>query len=222
MTNNTNAYHLIDLETWPRKEHFHFYQQFEQPYFNICCDLNAKNLYEYCQEQQISFFDAYIFLAMKAVNHVEAFKLRLAKDTVRTYDQVSVGVTQMADNDTFRFSEISHTNDFSQFQQFSAIASKCAKDESFWSERVQINQQIKNTIYVTVIPWVSFTSFSHAMYGKDENGIPRLVFGKMKKDTFAMPFSVDVHHSLVDGLHVGYLIKALETYFDSPESYLAV
>ncbi|MBL0711118.1 MAG: hypothetical protein JJV99_08920 [Colwellia sp.] len=92
MTNNTNAYHLIDLETWPRKEHFHFYQQFEQPYFNICCDLNAKNLYEYCQEQQISFFDAYIFLAMKAVNHVEAFKLRLAKDTVRTYgtDQIAL------------------------------------------------------------------------------------------------------------------------------------
>ncbi len=222
MTNNTDTYHLINLETWPRKEHFHFYQQFEQPYFNICCDLNAKELYNYCQKHPISFFDAYIFLVMKALNKIDAFKYRLADEQVRVYDKISVGVTQMAADQTFRFSEIDFSKTFSKFQRLSAIASDNAKNENFWSERVQKNQQIKNTVYITVIPWISFTSFSHAKYGQDKNGIPRLVFGKMNKDTFQMPFSIDVHHSLVDGLHVGDLVKVLQEYFDSPALNLAV
>ena len=55
MKNKSDSYHLLEQENWSRKEHFDFYQKFEQPYFNICCDLEAQNLFEFCNKKKISF-----------------------------------------------------------------------------------------------------------------------------------------------------------------------
>ncbi len=35
-----------------------------------------------------------------------------------------------------------------------------------------------------------------------------------------MPFSVEVHHSLVDGLHVGRYLERMDEMLAKPEAYL--
>ena len=56
-----------------------------------------------------------------------------------------------------------------------------------------------------MIPWISFTSFTHARKPAKEDSVPKIVFGKYtkKNDSVKMPVSVEVHHSLMDGIHVG-------------------
>ena len=44
----------LDFEQWPRKQHFELFQQFTQPYFNVCVQLNAKKLYTACKQANIS------------------------------------------------------------------------------------------------------------------------------------------------------------------------
>ena len=34
----------IDLDTWPRRELFEFYRDFDKPYFNVCTRLDVTNL----------------------------------------------------------------------------------------------------------------------------------------------------------------------------------
>src|SRR5216684_2776419 len=52
----------------------------------------------------------------------------------------------------------------------------------------------------TVLPWVSFTSFSHARNWGREDSVPRIAFGKFTKenDRTLLPISVEVHHALMD------------------------
>ena len=67
-------------------------------------------------------------------------------------------------------------------------------------------------IHFTTLPWVSFTSFSHARNWGREDSIPKIAFGKFVTEnqrTF-LPFSVEVHHALMDGLHVGRYVSRLE------------
>jgi len=220
MKNIKNNYRTLDIKHWLRKEHFEFYQKFQQPYFNICCDLNAKFLHIYCKQNNISFFNAYIFLLMKAVNQVEVFKCRIVDNQVRVYDQVSIGATQMAKDQTFRFSVIPFESNFNDFQKNGNQVREDVINANFMSELAIKNQEIINTVYATVIPWVSFTSFSHAHHSKDKRGIPRFVFGKMRDSDFSMPFSVEVHHALVDGVHVGELVQTIQGYFNNPEEAL--
>jgi chloramphenicol O-acetyltransferase type A len=69
---------------------------------------------------------------------------------------------------------------------------------------------------------VSFTSFAHARTPGRGESIPRIAFGKFlrDRDRIHLPISVEVHHALMDGLHVGRFIMSLEEALAKPESYL--
>jgi chloramphenicol O-acetyltransferase type A len=52
--------------------------------------------------------------------------------------------------------------------------------------------------------------------------VPKISFGKFIKDgdRTLLPFSVEVHHSLMDGLHVGRYIARIEELLAEPETFL--
>lgn len=216
------TYTLLDMQSWPRKQHFEFYKTFDQPFFQIGCDLDAKALFSYCKtnsckDKPLPFFDAYLFLTMKTINQLEPFRCRVVDDEVRIYQKVMISVAVMAPDQTFRFCDIPYAANFQEFRENFKTAKDKAISEPFISEAFAANQANKGTVYMSVIPWVSFTSFNHASHSNDPNGIPRMVFGKMRKTDYSMPFAIDAHHAVVDGLHVGQFIEVLQGYFDKPE-----
>ena len=77
-------------------------------------------------------------------------------------------------------------------------------------------------IHFTVLPWVSFTSFAHARDFARKDSIPKIAFGKFAKenDRVFLPISVEVHHALMDGLHVGRFLSRFEEMLEKPADYL--
>jgi chloramphenicol O-acetyltransferase type A len=77
-------------------------------------------------------------------------------------------------------------------------------------------------IYFTVLPWVSFTSFAHARTPGRGESVPRIAFGKFinENERIMLPISVEVHHALMDGLHVGRYLNGLEEALREPEAYI--
>lgn len=60
-------------------------------------------------------------------------------------------------------------------------------------------------VHCSTLPWVSFTGLKHARRGDEAGiGIPKIVFGKLFDVAKAkkIPFSVEAHHALLDGLQV--------------------
>jgi chloramphenicol O-acetyltransferase type A len=53
-----------------------------------------------------------------------------------------------------------------------------------------------DVLYMTSIPWVSFTSFTHPMQFHPVDSVPRFAWGKSfpENDTWKMPLSVQGHH----------------------------
>ena len=74
-------------------------------------------------------------------------------------------------------------------------------------------------IYFTTLPWISFTSFAHARNKGRGDSIPRIVFGKFTEEgeRLMLPISVEVHHALMDGLHVGRFLNRLGGALAEPE-----
>lgn len=64
---------------------------------------------------------------------------------------------------------------------------------------------------------MSFTHISHTDSGKKDNATPLFDWGKYyeKNDKILLPFSVQVHHSFVDGVHIGKLADKLQNYLDT-------
>jgi len=74
-----------------------------------------------------------------------------------------------------------------------------------------------NVIFYSAIPWVHFTSLSHARNFETHQGIPMISFGKIieKEGVNIMPVSIHVHHGLVDGIHVGKYVDVFQEILNS-------
>ena len=66
------------------------------------------------------------------------------------------------------------------------------------------------------MPWVTYTHISHTNSGKKDNATHLFDWGKYyeKNGKIMIPISVQVHHSFVDGIHIGKFVNRLQTNSD--------
>ena len=72
-------------------------------------------------------------------------------------------------------------------------------------------------IYITCIPWISFTSISHTISLDKDDAVPRISWGKYYREgeKTLLPFSLQVSHIFVDGLHLARYFGELQKFMDS-------
>jgi chloramphenicol O-acetyltransferase type A len=210
----------LDIETWSRRKQFEFFKSYDNPYFNLCVNVDVTNLLALTRATpDISFFITYHFLSMKAANEVEPFRYRLRGDRVFVHDRIHAGTTLLLADESFTFVYFDFDEDFEVFHtRARAAVEKAQAGESRLDER----EGQDDLIHHSVIPWVTFTSISHARNWRRQDSVPKIAFGKYREDgdRMRMPISVEVHHALMDGLHVGRYFEKLESYFSNPHSAL--
>jgi chloramphenicol O-acetyltransferase type A len=70
----------------------------------------------------------------------------------------------------------------------------------------------ENFIHYSSIPWLRFTSLSHARSFRHRDSIPKISFGKMVEHDGRrlFPMSVHAHHGLMDGYQVGQYVDLFQ------------
>ena len=152
----------------------------------------------------LALFLTSLFHMLRAVNDVDAFRLRLRARGVWRHDRVAVGATVPGPDETFRFVRLEPSNALGTFvtRGRAAIARAAASDTL---EPQEITDDI---VFHSVLPWMRFTSFTNALPG-GAHSIPRIVFGKCAgtRRRMTLPVAVEVHHALVDGLDVARFVE---------------
>jgi chloramphenicol O-acetyltransferase type A len=212
--------HYIDLATWPRRQVFEFYLPFDKPFFNVCTRLDVTNLLsELKKRERASVALTYHYFALRAANEIEPFRYRLRQGRVLVHDVIHGGTTLMLANETFTLVYFDYHENYGKFMEGATRAMEETRTgDGAFSPRHEDDARL----HCTTLPWIAFTSFSHARRWGREDSVPKLSFGKFMKEnerTF-MPFSVEVHHSLVDGLHVGRYLARMEEMLADPGAYL--
>jgi chloramphenicol O-acetyltransferase type A len=209
----------LDLETWPRRALFEFYRDFDKPYFNVCLRLDVTDLKrELRNHPGTSVSLTYHYLALKAANEIEQFRYRLREGKVLVHEVINGGTTLMLPNETFTLLYFDYKDSFAEFMKDATRAAEELRRNPVFEPRHEDDARI----HCTTLPWISFTSFSHARNWRREDSVPKISFGKFTEENgrTLMPFSVEVHHALVDGLHVGRYIARIEEMLAQPEIFL--
>jgi chloramphenicol O-acetyltransferase type A len=209
----------LDISTWARREIFEFFRDFDKPYFNISTQLDVTRLLASLRARpNASLMLAYHYFALRVANEIEPFRYRLREGQVIVHDVIHGGTTVLLPNETFTLAYFDYDDNFDRFMERAqrSVQQVLSGDGAFRPDRDD------NRIHFTTLPWVSFTSFSHARNWRREDSVPKIAFGKFMKthDRVLMPFSVEVHHALLDGLHVGRYVMRLEEVLREPEIYL--
>ncbi len=194
----------IDIETWNRRDHYRFYSAFEEPFFGVCVDVDVTRIVE----NDESVFMQYLHCAAQAVNSVENFRLRIQGEKVMLYDKINVSVTIAREDHTFDFSYIKYDDSYDVFRAFAQKEVKRIKG----SFGLNPNVAGDDVVHYSTLPWLDFTSMSHARWFSFPDSCPKISFGKIseKEGRYSMPVSIHVHHGLVDGYHVGKFVEEFQ------------
>ena len=196
---------LLNMETWSRKDHFHFFSRFEEPFFGITTDVDCTIAYDACKARDCSFFLYYLHKSLLAANYIEPFRYRIIDGAVWVYDQVNASPTINRPDGTFGFAYMNFEQDFHLFLVNARIE----------MERVRHTKGLEpaiageNVIHYSSIPWIHFTAISHARSFAFKDSIPKITFGKIREvdGKKLMPVAIHVHHGLMDGWHVGQFLE---------------
>ena len=205
---------IIDLNTWERKTHYQFFKRMDYPHYNICVNLDITHFLKTIKEKQIPFYYAMIFAATRVLNDVEAFCYRIRGEQVVIHDIIHPSFTDMGkDTDLFKMVTVSMED---SIESFAMKAKKKADEQTNYFVREDVEGR-DDLIYITCIPWVSFTHLSHTISFNKDDSVPRLAWGKYYNDgeKILLPFSVQAHHSFVDGIHMGKYIDNLQNYLNT-------
>ncbi len=200
----------LDITTWSRRDHFAFYRGYDNPYFSLCAPVDVTRLLERCRsEGGPSFFLASLWSSLTAINEIEELRYRIRGDHVIVHDVVHGGSTVLVPDGTFRFGYFDYDPDFRTFAEAAASVLERVRAEM---GSLEARPERDDMIHYSIIPWVAFTSFSHARRWGTDDSVPKVVFGRHHRDggIDRMPVSIEVHHGLVDGLHVGRFFERFQ------------
>ena len=217
----------LDLSAWPRRDAFEFFRHFDKPFFNVCVRLDAAPLKAALTAWPGAGLSlAFYFVTLRLANRHEPFRLRIEQGRVRVHDEVHGSTTVLRDDgESFFFADLAHAPEFAAFcaQATAAIDAARTRHAEFAPKPDE-----SAVVYFTSLPWLHFTSFSHARQwardGARDDSIPRFAFGRAERDgsRLWLPMSVEVHHALMDGVHVGRFVQEFEAMLAEPQSWLGV
>jgi len=199
---------LITLDDWKRKDHFQFFSKFEEPFFGVTINIECTLAYQQAKEKDNSFFLYYLYRALKAANAIENFLYRIIDKEVYLFDQINASTTINRPDETFGFSYMDYDKNEELFYQN-------AKEEI---ARVQQSKGLipagsgENVIHFSAVPWLDFTSLSHARSFTFPDSCPKISFGKITENNGKklMSVSIHAHHGLMDGFHIGLFAEKFQ------------
>lgn len=199
---------LIDLDNWNRREHFLFFSKFEEPFFGVTVKVDCTIAYKKAKEKGVSFFLYYLYRALKATNEVENFRYKIIENQPYDFATVNASPTINRPDGTFGFAYMDYFEDEKQFYEKALQEIENVKSTNSLLPAVSG----ENVIHFSAIPWLDFTSISHARSFSYPDSCPKISFGKMTENNGVkkMPVSIHVHHALMDGYHVGLFVEKFQ------------
>ncbi len=200
----------IDFDNWERKEHFDFFHRMDYPQFNISINIDITHLATFAKKNGLSFYFTMIHAVTAAINEMENFRYRIKNEQVVLHEKIHPCFTFMDGNsDLFKLIVAEMDDDV---YRFSEQAKRLCEAQQEFFPREQLSGR-DDLIYITCIPWLSFTHISHTFSLNKNDSVPRIAWGKYYPmgEKILLPFSVQANHALVDGYHVAKLVEKVES-----------
>lgn len=197
----------INLETWERASHYNFFKRMDYPHHSICVQLDITQFMKTIKERELPFYLSMIFITSSAINTVKEFRYRVREDKVVLHNKVHPSFTDMEDeHQLFKMVTVPLS---STPEAFVSSARELSKNQN---DSFSATAGRDDLIYFSCNPWVTFTSITHTVSLDPSDSIPRVAWGKFfeQNGKILLPFSVQAHHSFVDGIHMGQYINAVQ------------
>ena len=199
------SFHLIDFVTWERKD---FYKHFIN---DVVCTYSTTVNLDITNLKNVRLYSTIIWLLTNVVNQMPEFRTAITKEGVGIYDEMHPAYTIFnKENKNFSGIWTEFNLDYKVF--LDAYELDIAKYTSSKEYAPKPNRP-DNSFDISMIPWFTFTSFNLNIFGDGKYLLPIFTLGKYFDDNGKrlIPLSIQVHHAVCDGYHIGKFVETLQS-----------
>ncbi|WP_421856122.1 CatA-like O-acetyltransferase [Oricola sp.] len=203
----------IDLQSWPRAETYRLFRSYGKPHYAITSRIDVTRLVTELKPAGASPYRACLYAIGAGVHAVPELLTRFRSETVVQHDAVELSMTVPRDDGTFAYAYVPFEPDWPSFDRNSLTLMEAAAAAGGLEPNTGFRDDLA---YLSCLPWLDFTAASNALPGPDDC-IPRISWGRFVDDgsgRHSMAVAVEVHHALVDGIHLGQFFAAMQAALD--------
>lgn len=215
------GFNRIDMSNWVRKDYYNHYMHELRCTYSLTANIDITGMRTALKSMNKRIYPAQIYMLSTIVNRFQEFRMSIDADgNLGFWDELYPSYT-IFNKEKEMFSSIwtMYSTSFIQFYEDSI------SDIARYSNAVNLMPKPDvplNTFNISCLPWVSFTGFNLNVYTDGCYLPPIFTIGKFieQDKKVLMPLSVQVHHSVCDGFHVGRFINALQELADNYNDWL--
>ena len=195
----------VDIAAWDRKEIYDLFSACDHPFYSVSFELDVTNLYAHTHESGLSFYYSLCYLMTRAMEEVEAFRMRIRDGRIDIVDELIPSCTDLVPgSDAFVIVTLPHGGDMAEFCR---QAKEKAAGQMYLFDREM--EKLDTLVYFSCLPWFPVTGFVTERNLEIDDSIPRVTWGKYRKESgrVTLNITLDLNHRLIDGVHIGKLYQ---------------
>ena len=204
-------YTVVDQSHWKRAMHCAVFRNCIEPAFCITVELDVTHFYRRIKELGYPFTYSLIYLVSQAANEIEEFRYRFLEGQVVLYQRIHTAFTYLnPETELFKVVNVPLTD---TLEEYVALADRTQKEQ----QEHFTGPLGRDVFQFSPLPWLHYTHISHTNAGNKDNATPLFDWGKweIREGKRLLPFSIQAHHSFVDGLHVARLVEKIQNSLDN-------
>lgn len=204
----------IDLEHWPRRDHFHYYRNRLPCGYSVTVRLDVTAFRDMVRKQGLQFYPCFIWCVSHTILNHPAYRMGVDKDGNPGYHDVLHPNYTVFHQDDHTFSDLwsEHSEDFAEFYRtFQSDGDTYGKNKGIKAR----DGQPPNFYCISCVPWLDFTGYAAVVPGGQPNLFPVITYGAATEERpfsgrVTLPFAVNISHAAADGWHTAAFVKDLQ------------
>ncbi|QCR18974.1 CatA-like O-acetyltransferase [Agrococcus sp. SGAir0287] len=207
----------IDLDAWPRREHFAHYRERVPCTHATTVELDVTAFAATLAASSRKTYVAQIWAIATVVQRHEALRMTLVDGEPALWDVVHPAFTVLRPaTEAFACVWAPYDADFAAFH---AAAASVLAEHRTTEGLFPMGPPPANAFDVSSLPWTSFTGFSLQVRDAWDHLAPIVTLGRYveRGARTMLPLSLQIHHAAADGVHVARALEDLQALLAEPE-----
>ncbi len=220
------AFHLVDMETWPRAQQYGFFMRYMRIVHSTTVNMDIGHLKEELKKRNLKLTPAMMYLVTRVANAHQEFRYALDEQGRLGYFDRFDPWFPLFHPETENLSLVwaEYSDDFMTFYNDYIRVAEAYQSSA---ELLPMGPPPPNTFCVTMMKWISFTSVNFNVYQMGSQSCGNFhtlscTFGKYftQEGKLLMPMALEMHHAVCDGFHSARMFQEVQALCDRCEDWL--
>lgn len=207
----------IDLETWPRREHFDYYRSLLPVGYSVTVRIDVTRFRAMLKARDLQFYPSFIWCVSHTILAHPAFRMAVDEEGRPGYHDVLHPVYTVFHKDDRTFSDLWTEHD----ENFAVFYRNFLSDTAVYGPNhgIKAKPGQPGTFYcISAVPWLDFSGYSASVAGAGKPALfPVITYGKVTEENGreTLPFALNIAHAACDGWDTAMFFRDLQDLLDA-------